>query len=273
MARQLNWFPTDTSEDFHVDQLDIQLARQGVEFNRLRQVGKNSKRTISVNEATSFYQLLKATSQIEKKLLARPDFNLETMLQDPAASLARPVSFTGHVRRATEIKIEDELIRNELGIDKYYQLDLFVPLEDRRIVIRSPDKNPDAPDGTDKVDDELVIENRFPITVCTASLPVAVDAINRHRLEICGLFFKNWSYESELTIEKQFGVQQIAPLIIAAEPRLAAVGPDYFGWLLSAFGIIIVAAVVILAWFMRPAQGRSIRTQMPDKIELPNIEP
>lgn len=273
VARKVQWYPNRRSEKFDVDDMDVLLAAQGVDFHQLGQVGKNRNSGIGVDEALSFYQLLKAATRIESMQFKNSRIDLETMLRNPRQCLAEPVRLTGHLRRVTEIPIEDDEIRQLLEMDRYFQIDMFVPLDNRRIVIKPPgikanEKN-DAEVGSSS---NLVIENRFPVTVCTASLPMAQGDINRNRISVQGFFFKNWSYESELSIDSQSGVQQIAPLIIAREPDIAPLGPDYFSWLLTAFGIAVLLGVLGLAWFMRPGRSAGPRHPVPEQIELPDVD-
>ena len=270
VARKLSWFPEQVSKSLSISTLDVLLAGRGVDYNLFQQVGEVPSSGIGSSEAISFYQLLKATTQIESFKFGTASLALEEMLRDPKGCLGQPVNLAGHVRRVTEIPIDDPFVRNQLGLEKYFQLDMFVQLGDRKIVIKPPRERSSASRNLDD-NHGLIIENRFPITVCTCELPAPKEMINRNRLLIRGVFFKNWSYESELSIENRTGVQQIAPLIIASKPELSPLSPDYFGWLLSAFSVAVLALTILLAWLWRPGQGSEHKRNVPDQIEVPDI--
>ena len=273
VARRVNWYPDRISAELEITETDLLLAQAGVDFTQLRQLGDRNGYGINADEALSFYQLLKAASELDAPSIQAPKIELESMLRNPAHYLARPVAITGHVRRVTEIAVQDADIRQRLGIDKYYQLDMFVPLENRRIVIKPPpgksaDKKPTADSDTQ----DLVIDHRFPVTVCTCSLPMAKDQINRNRVTARGFFFKNWSYESELSLETQSGARQIAPLIIAMQPDIAPAGANDFSWILMLFAFAVLGSAVLLAWLMKLRTTSGNQQAMPERIEIPDIE-
>ena len=272
VARRINWYPERISETFEITATDLLLAQAGVDFNQLRQLGGRTGFGVAADEATSFYQLLKATSELDAQAIPTPKIELETMLRDPAQCLARPVAITGHIRRVTEIAVEDADIRQPLGIDKYYQLDMFLPLDNRRIVIKPPSKKSGEKKRPGGESQDLVFKNRFPVTVCTCSLPLEKSQINQNRVTVRGFFFKNWSYESELSLENQSGARQIAPLIIAMQPEIVPLGPNYFGWVLMSFAIAVLGAAVLLAWLMRSRPVPGNQHAMPDRIEVPDID-
>ena len=274
VARRVAWYPDQISTRLGIDPSDLALAARGVDFNRLSQLGDRTGNGINANEAESFFQLLRAAAEFDFSQNPAPELKLESMLQAPESCLARPLTLRGHIRRVTEIAVEDVEIRQRLGIDKYFQLDLFVPLENRRIVIKPPSRNSIAGDASAEPDgqQDLVIENRFPVTVCTCRLPVAPAQINRDQVTIRGFFFKNWSFESELSIKHASGAQQLAPLVIAGEPEIIDMGPNYFGTALMGFAILVCLGAMTLAWFMRPSGHPGTRSQHPDQIDVPDLD-
>jgi len=273
VARKLSWYPDRALEKYGIDENDVLLARAGVDFHQLRHVGRNGSYGIDADEALSFYQLLLAASQLDHPMPVTRYIQLEEMLRSPRACLAKPVRLTGDVRRITEVTVADDHIRRTLGIEKYYQIDMFITLDNRKIVIQPPGKSRGGqPVADGQATGDLVFEHRFPVTICTVSLPMEPERIHRKRITVRGFFFKNWSYQSERSIASRSGVQQIAPLILAGEPAIAPSIPDYFGWGVTAFALCVLSATLLLAWSMRLGKSVDRQRSIPEKFELPVID-
>ena len=268
VARQIQWFPERISPELNIKPHEILLASKGVDINRLRQVGKRREPGIGREHAASFFQLLRATSQLGNALKPEPGIDLETMLRAPADCIGQPVEVSGHVRRVTEILLDDPASIQQLGAQSYYQIDMFVPLNNRRIVIKSPSEKQDSILG----EQNLTIENRFPVTVCTSQNPGNTESIKRQRVSVKGIFFKNWSYESELSINSGSGARQIAPMIIAANASPAPPPSNDFHWIVASFGFLIFGGGLFLIWSYRSGTARNHRPPLPEQIDPPGIE-
>ncbi len=94
----------------------------------------------------------------------------------------------GTARRALRIEVTDPDVRQRFGIDHYYELHVFLPLQQPLRLI-------DATDG------KTHTYGSFPCTICLRQLPPEVpEGVEiRHLVRVTGWFMKLWSYRSQLT--------------------------------------------------------------------------
>ena len=127
--------------------------------------------------------------------------------------------------------------------------------------------------GDGDANKELVMENRFPVTVCTTEIPGNESELEGRTVKINGVFFKLWNYDSELTARAAHSPQQISPLIISTKPTVTLIDSPVSQWIAIASGGLI-ALIILLFWlcgfFSGPPQNRSSSSPLPEKISIPN---
>lgn len=198
---------------------------------RLRQ---NS--SLSYADRESFYSLLRIATEFRQpsdteKLgpVAWAKLSETDLLTSAQAKwVGRAIEVKGRIARITRLAIDSEESQELAGARFYYELDGFIRLEGKRIVIAPPK---DVEQNSENVrTEELVYENEFPFTVVTLNLPefltkglVDRDGVEHQSWElqrwvdVRGIYFRNWSYRSDFVSRDNSRERQMAPLIVAAE--------------------------------------------------------
>jgi hypothetical protein len=196
---------------------------------------------LSFSDRDSFYSLLRIATQVAQdgngsplgpvNWAKLPETELLTKAQ--ATWIGRGIEVKGRIARITRVSIDNADSQKLAGADCYYELDGFVRIEGKRIVVAAPKiAAQNTKELTDEQvrTDELVYENEFPFTVVTLKLPEFLKAglIDRDGVEhqswelqrwvdVRGFYFRNWSYRSEFVSGKSSRERQMAPLIVASE--------------------------------------------------------
>ena len=133
--------------------------------------------------------MLKAVSKISEETFPRKSVGFVNLMQDPKSNFGNSVTVEGRVRRCVPVQINDKELKALLGFETYYELDMFVPLGDQKIVVRTSS------------DSTLEYEQRFPVTACLPSLPAGMTAsdIEDKLVQLDGFFYRFWKYQSEFT--------------------------------------------------------------------------
>lgn len=266
VAKRIEWTPVE-DHGFSLTNSELLLARNGVDIGALDRLRLNANGPMRKVDSLPFYQLLAAANGMERKQFPADGLvDFEDCLQSASKSVGQPMQLQGTVRRITEVQVSDIDAQTEFGIDRYYQLHLFLPLDQQEIVIRSKDQAPDS-------DQVMRLDSRFPMTVCCRELPDEKSAMEGKLVSVQGFFFKLWNYESELSRTKSTRLNQISPLIIALPPTLIANDGAMINWWISAAAILTILIAGLLLWFYGPGDSgqrpSSARTGLPDQIEIP----
>ena len=129
-APRIHWYPTQASPERGVTDDLVMLANMGVDIATLADVQHRTKMTRQDRE--SFYQLLTAVrhaepSQFEK--LGRQDFDIGRLIREPESAMGELYALEGLARRAIRIEVTDADITERFGIDHYFEVEVFVPME------------------------------------------------------------------------------------------------------------------------------------------------
>ena len=104
---------------------------------------------------------MKRASHESLRRQAQKTLDLATLLNRPAAARGRLMEIRGTARRVQRIEVTDPNLCQRLGIDHYYQIDVFIPLGDQ--IVRLGDGEPGRESPT--------FVHNFPVIVCTPNLP------------------------------------------------------------------------------------------------------
>ena len=266
---RLSWFPDRWNELNGVSESQVRLARHGVDIGQFEFVQQNNNRSITEQDATCFFQMLAAVRQLNVGDFKGERANFIELLQNPQEHFGGAVQFTGHVKRAVRIYIDRKAVRERMGVDFYYELDMFIPLGDSRIVI----KNALSGAAGEKSED-LVYQNRFPATVCVLQLPETTEEIRGKRVTIDGFFMKFWNYESEFTAGLNPTLGQVSPLVIGIEPMINNSSRNAIDTILMAIlAAMGVGVVGLILYFRRSDQRlRNHRAQPAKEFEWSRFE-
>lgn len=248
VARRVRWFPQSVEEDStRLDPDLVFLAGNGMDIGLLDDVRSRNRKPMGREDRACFYELLAAVAKADPKSFrgqAEQAMDLGRLLQEPQSQHGRLMTVRGTLRRATKILIAEADGRERLaGMTAYYQLDLFVPLED--LVIRFADGEGDG--------DQPTFANSYPVTICVPALPVGVEEGTglRHEVIVHAAFFKVWAYRS--TYMKSFDASQLqlSPMLIGQQPSSVAPATPASPWIsLWAGGgfLLVLAGIWIWLW-------------------------
>jgi len=235
-AGRVSWLP-DSSR----------LARAGFDVSLFDQVHQSNGQGLLGDDREPFYQLLAAISRVERTERDPTSTPLDVvpLLEQPEAHHGEFLPVRGTARRIVKVAISDAGVRERLGLDHYYEIDLFVPLGAAKL--RFGEAN--------KIDESPVFENTFPVTLIARQLPpgLAEGELLHEQVAADAVFFKLWTYQSPYMA--RFNRVQPAPLLMTHEPRLVPV-VEQENWVSSGLitatlaGVLLVGAVA-LWWYRR----------------------
>lgn len=244
VTARLAWYPDKVNDELGVNEDLVWLAQRGMDISLWDEVRENNGAPIGASESECFYQLLarlKATKPTDLKELKVDPFDLAAMLQRPDALLGQAFSCSGTARRVQRVTVPEQF-RERLGLDHYYEIDLFVPLDNQAIRLTPAPGEKEAPTFTDG----------FPTTFCVAKLPADFEiGENVHQqVQLKGVFFKLWAYQSDYIKKFNPNLRQPSPLLMGLEPRLlpAAQGPSWGPWTPTVVMFAIIIGVMTI-WF------------------------
>ncbi|MGL6194210.1 MAG: hypothetical protein ACRC2T_05250 [Thermoguttaceae bacterium] len=223
VAPRIEWFP-DTllgKHGFDAGSLDAVPVLPLSELAKKQKNGEKIDLTplrFTEKDQQPFYQMLSAATKIPKEIVNEKVeselkksgsdqfdvidlFNRPEKFRDPEnENLAR---IAGNARRIDKILVEDEEVKQQFGIDHYYQVTLFTD---------------------DSQSNPLV----FCIRDIPSGLPCGSEVGFNIPISLTGFFYKTWAFRKmgentsvtepgEETSEKSSGTWQFAPLLIGAK--------------------------------------------------------
>lgn len=244
VAPRLGWLPDKVNPELGVHETFVWLAQRGMDIALWDDVRANNGAAIGGTEAECFYHLLatlKAASPEDLAKVKAAPFDLPLMLTDPDPLLGRPYHCTGIARRVQKVTVS-EAFRERLGIDHYYEIDMFLPLDNQAIRLAPAKGQEDVPTFTDG----------FPVTFNVTHLPEGVAEGDNvyYSLRLDGIFFKLWAYQSEYIKQFNKNLRQPSPLLMGTQVKLmpkdqAAAGE---GWGSATLMMAVVGGVLVI-WF------------------------
>lgn len=226
------------------------LGRHDVDIGRVEALQRRNQQTLNGGERQVFYPILSLLDDFPDDWEEVPStpWSLTDLLRAPQDYQGQRLKGRVTARRVTKVLVDDPAITERLGIDSYYQVDVFFPLKGAKIRLTAPDAktNEDAP----------VYTNGYPGTVVCLTLPsklgnaakkvldgTAKTQLIQVPLEIDGIFLKIWSYRSKFLNRGDTDRSHPSPLIIAAQ--LEVVDPPETGKS-SLFSTLIVVGFICL---------------------------
>jgi hypothetical protein len=247
-AGRIGWYPDRPDESHHIGQPQLALAHLGMDIGLWDDIAASKDHALTAADREPFYQLLAAVGRPEARQLhavTQQSLNNVPLLEKSSEHFGDCLPVEGIARRITKIAVNDADIRSRFGIDHYYEIDLFLPLNNASIRFgkdASGEKNP-------------VFRNTFPATLIVRELPPELaEGENIHeRVRADGVFFKVWTYRSNYTT--RFGQLQPSPLFIAAQPQLVRI-ETAASWITGglvtlAFALALGVAGIIVWWYDR----------------------
>lgn len=247
-ASRLNWHPTQPSRALAVSNDHVLLSQLGVDIDRFSDVVH--KAGLESIDRECFYQCVAAVRMAEPDQLARLGsrrFDIARMIQTPSQVCGELYTLKGIARRAIRIQVDDVDIRSRFGIDHYYELEVFVPLE-KQVRFLDPGESRDQ---------EGKVFTDYPFVICVPQLPAGMQTGSDVRvpLTFSGFFVKLWAYRTEFMSGKQprnasLKLQQ-SPLLIGPTVTLE-VPPEQresdLSVLISSLAVVSLMGIWLVLW-------------------------
>lgn len=239
---KISWHPSQPNAALGLTEAHVQLAEQGMDVAELSQVEDRVR--FSGKEREPFYQMMAAVRRIppsqQKPTIEASVSQLLTQQENglmvtPEKYRAQFLRLQGLCRRITRIEVEDEDIRQRLGISHYFEVSIFVPIESPIVSQRQGDE------ATRKE-----FSNDYPVLVCVPELPPGLKAGEDLHQEVAatGAFFKLWAYRTPFMSREDFTRRQISPLLIASTVEVAApLGAPQLNEFALALGVVLVGVI------------------------------
>ena len=267
---RLGWYPGNEDPDFGISNPQALLAQAGVDIGRFDEVRRLNLKPFRSEDKESFYPMIGAVNRISYADVAddTPGDFLE-LVRNPRDHFGELVTISGQVRRCIEVRVTDEDVQERLGVDHYYELDMFVPI-DAKISIDTETGEP------------LIYENRFPVTVVVAELPEGEtpESFSRKPATMKGFFYRFWSYRNEFTVQAGTAQGQICPLIVGMKPELLPQETQLFDNILKYGIVVVLGGGIWMGWYFRNADRirsiksgpESTREELPEKLDVSGFE-
>lgn len=272
VTRRPAWFPERAVPEAGVPKDWVELARLGVDVALLDDVRRHQNQPLTRDDAPAMYQMLEAVQDVQPDRIAGTAADWLDYLTKPAEAVGRAVVVSGHVRRVHWIDIQDPWVRRSLGLDGYYELDVFVPLGNRKIKIRQR--------AVDDAGQPVTIEyeHRFPVTICVSRIPGTPEELRGKRIRVAGFLLRFWNYESEFVSRAAPDAGQISPLIIGGTPEIDSSSRVAIDWFLGGALAFMAACAVATVWYFRrtdrvvtnPVMVRLL--ERPERVEVEPID-
>jgi hypothetical protein len=203
------WHPDRINKSAGIGENQLLLSKLGMDYGLFDSVRvSNGKSTI---EPECFYQLLSVLERTSTEELSKQTarFDLAQLLGDPKTQHGNLIMVEGSARRIQKIDISGSYFDQRLGIDHYYEVDVFIPL-------KRPVKLSHGPG------EPIVYKTNFPVTVDVLRLPEGLgegESLNQ-RIRIPCVYFKLWAYKSQYVNQHNPHQHQLSPLLLGIEPEI-----------------------------------------------------
>jgi len=242
-AKHVGWFPDKPSIQLGVSSDQVMLSQIGVDVSRLANI--QHRAGMKGGDREGFYQLMAAVHHSESSQFAklgRREFEISRMIKTPKDVVGELYTLHGLARRAVRIEVDDADIRERFGIDHYWEIEVFLPME-------KPVRFVDEQNAEGKV------FNDYPFVVCVPELPANMETGDdiRAPFSFSGFFFKLWAYRTQFMEEMRTAnakpAMQLSPLLIGPTVELD-LGPPPSESQISLIIACLFTASLLLIWFL-----------------------
>lgn len=264
-AERVAWLPERADPARGVSPGIAYLASLGMDAGLFDAVRTTNRRSINPEDHEAFYQLLAAIGRAAPADVfqhAKPLAELPTLLTSPTDHQGQIYSVSGTAKRVQRVAIDEPDIQRRLGIDHYYQVDVFVSLGDTEIRFEQKDGHTPA-----------VFRDTYPVTCCVLELPPGLPAQDNigTPVRFAGAYFKLWAYKSEYVSSLDSRQRQVSPLFIAATPRVIQFdhsASQLVGWISGVVIALLIIGAGIYMWLPRTSDRRIEQEVLRPRLEL-----
>lgn len=262
---RIAWHPTRPDTARRISEDVAYLGTLGMDAGLFDDVRSTNKKPMSQIDRECFYQLLATVGSAKRDDLrsrSDPALDLAALLEEPAQQHGRLMVVRGTARRILTVRIDDDDIRERFGIDQYYQMDVFIPLQNQKVRIGK------EADGKGR---EFI--NSYPVTICVLDLPNDLPPTPDMREEVAvpASFFKLWAYRSQFVSSVNRKHLQVSPMFIGATPsrvdRTRKTNP-YVSFAVAGGFVVLIGGLWFVLWRSSRADSRFTRTILKREHEL-----
>jgi hypothetical protein len=240
-APRIAWLPDQVDAEQKLTSDAVFLAEHGFDHGLWDQLAGRQMHRLGDADREPFYALLAAMRDVKPSDPAwqtAPNIDIAKVLPSPASFTGSLMTVDGAVRRIDKVEVTDADIQARYGLDHYYILYVFVPLENQTIRW-ARDRNDPNP---------RVFENNFPVTVCVPQLPSGLkpDPNVHEHVRIPGAFYRIWTYKPQGPADT---LPQPSPLVIGPTASIVVTQQKVSPATNIALGLVFVALIGI-TWFV-----------------------
>ncbi|MEZ6105212.1 MAG: hypothetical protein R3B96_03660 [Pirellulaceae bacterium] len=230
IARRLAWLTEEESAAGRDDWIDF-----GFDRGLWDDVAKLDGAELKSADGVTLYRLFHAIDLAKDHIPVSRPLDLFAVLGDGEAHLGQTLSFHGRIKRISEIGVGADLYATDAGVSRYYQIDMLVSLEGNEVKLKSESQT-------------ATIVNTYPVTVCVTKLPESLDVGPEMDIpvQVTGVFYRNWRFQSAYVREVDQGLRQVAPLIVGISLSASPDGSEGAAMLTT-----IAASCAALRWEAR----------------------
>ncbi len=261
VSDRLPWFPDQVNDGLHIGEGQMVLADGGLDIGLLDDIRQYSDAAVGTAEHDVFQQFLRAVDRADEQgnpPIGKP-VDLVVLAQSPREHVGQLFLVEGKLRRITPVEVPDDFPGVMVEDHRYFQLDVFVPLGHRTLVLGAGSDGP-----------SVEIHGGFGVTVLLARLPSELK--NRElpvEVAVPAFFLKIWKHKTIATRAVSPELRRPNPVFVGL-PRAARVvdaeDPTGLGLLIAAFWIGLIGVVAgLVVW----SRGRSRSHLSRREIQLP----
>lgn len=264
VASRVAWFPGSERAPLQVSSGLRQLAAAGFDAGLLDQVVNHSDAALTRGEYRMFEQFLAAVAALDGQPPGGPlpGVDLVEVARNPRGMAGELVWLEGELRRITPVPASLPALEKVTGHNGYYQLDVFLPLGNRQVLLQGQQGDP------------LRLTGSFGVTLLLPELPESLpEARLPVQIEVPAFFLKTWEHKTLGTRQADPQLRKPNPLFVGIPGRLEIRGgrpaSGTLGWLIPAFwgGLLVLLLVLLVA--TRARSGRSPGRRDPPTMEWP----
>ncbi|MEZ6133685.1 MAG: hypothetical protein R3C53_02125 [Pirellulaceae bacterium] len=245
----------------------LRLGQAGWDLADLDLLQQHTQQALAADEADAFFTMLKVVDgrvadQADDTGIANASV-IQT-LSEPRQRVGSPVRWRVRLVNGSVVEVparEDQL---SLGAAQYFQFDGFADMGNQVVHYKLANSASEVHD----------FEGEFPVTIVMRSRPAFLPGSTGPEngngksfevgqyVEVTGVFYRLWSYSSELLTENNREVRQAAPLIVAARvvptsaPLKTIQSPvGWFGYALCIATLLIMGGI-LYAFFQKERRPR-----------------
>lgn len=271
---RIRWSPQSASP--LVNQIGWSLlGSAGFDLGLLDALATRNKKRLDKADTETFYQMLAAAKLLDHSRNTPdwqsevPRFELIEVLKAPSKHHGELRLIRAEIRNVTTVKVEQDYIKDRVGIDQYFQLDGFVEFDSSVTY-----KGEGGKEGA-------VFKDKYPISICVNELPPGwkQGSDQRYAATFPVFFFKIWAFPSGFQAQFSRDALQQSPLLIGLQPIQVRPVSSAVSWatigLFTLFGVGFIS--IWTAYFIGRARKDRNATQfrMPSSVDsesMPEVE-